>query len=134
MSKSWIITVIILLLVGAGIYFAWRSLIELGYDSCVLSIEDRMGTTLSLREFQEKIPLSDQWRELSEDEERLLFDRFVAEGTRFDCKNFSEYANGEALRGSNGRVIARKDGSRILARTEVKDGRVRQYLAQPYNE
>ncbi|HQU93530.1 MAG TPA: hypothetical protein PLK77_14590, partial [Pyrinomonadaceae bacterium] len=65
MSKSWMITVTILVLAGAGIYFASRSLIESGYDSCVLSIEDRIGATLSLREFQEKIPLSDEWRELS---------------------------------------------------------------------
>lgn len=128
------ITVTILVLAGAGIYFAWLSLIESGYESCVLSIEDRIGATLSLREFKEKIPLSDEWRELSEDEERMIFDKFVAEGVRFDCQNFSEYASGEALRGSKGRVIARKDGPRILARTEVKDGRVRQYLAQPYNE
>lgn len=125
MSRSWIITVIILVLVGAGIYLAWRSIVEMGYESCVLSIEDSFGNRLSLPDLREKIPVSDEWRYLSEAEERLLFDSIADQGRGFDCAQFRDYANGEALRGDNGRVKVGKVEKHIRARLDINDGRER---------
>lgn len=84
-----------------------------------------IGLRLSLSDLREKIAVSDEWRYLSEDEERLLFDSFAQQGRGFDCAQFRDYANGEALRGDYGRVKVGKVDNYIRARLEFNDGRER---------
>ena len=78
MSKGWIITLTILAVLGAGLYSGYRNLVEAGYESCALSLEDGIANAIGLVEIRDKIAMSEEWRTLSEDEERLIFDRLNA--------------------------------------------------------
>lgn len=115
MSNGWIITIVILVVLGAGLYLGYRNLVEAGYESCVLSLEDGIANAIGLAEIRDKIAMSGEWRTLSEDEERLIFVRLNASGRRFDCANFGEYADGEVFRGEYGRIKVRKSGQFVRA-------------------
>ena len=130
MSKGLIITIVILVVLGAGLYIGYRNLVEAGYESCVLSLEDGIANAIGLAGIRDKIPVTDEWRSLSEDEERLIFVRFKAMGVGFDCKNFIEYANGDIFRGEHGRINVRLVDGWVRVRVEIDDGRVRKYTPQ----
>ena len=106
MSREWI-TITLLAVLGAGAYLVYRQLVEAGYESCVLSLEDGIANAIGLAEIREKIRMTEEWRTLSEDEERLIFDKFNAIGRRFDCAQFGEYENGEIFRGEYGLIKVR---------------------------
>lgn len=121
---------IILTLTGVAVtaYIFFHQLKEAGYESCVLSIESAFAQALALdSDLSREIIATNEWRTLDEDEERILFDKFIAAGRIFDCKQFGEYANGEALRGDKGRINVRRDGQRVEVRIEVDDGRSRRF-------
>jgi hypothetical protein len=127
MTKGFIIfTLAIITAVAGGVYIMFEQIKESGYESCVLSIESALGQALADDpEFSQKIPVTNEWRTLGEEEERVLFDKLIAAGRTFDCEQFGEYANGDALRGEKGRINVRKDGQRVRVRIEVNDGRTR---------
>lgn len=100
----------------------------MGYESCVLSIEDAFGKALSYdSELSRKIVVTKEWRTLDEEEERILFDKFIAIGRKFDCRQFGEYGNGEALHGEKGKINVHKEGQLVRVRFEIDDGRIRSY-------
>jgi hypothetical protein len=132
MTKQAIIFTLIILIIltaaAGSVYLLFEYLEEAGYESCVLSIEDAFGQTLSYdSELSRKIVVTNEWRTLDEEEERILFDKFIAIGRTFDCKQFGEYANGEALHGEKGRIRVRRHGKWVRVRIEADDGRTRRY-------
>src|SRR5688572_4148758 len=109
-----------------GAYLVFDFLKEAGYESCVLSIESAFGQALDHNsELSRKIMVTNEWRTLDEGEERILFEKFIAIGRTFDCKQFGVYADGTALRNEKGKIKVRKVGQWVRVRIEVDDGRPR---------
>ncbi len=119
------VAVILLLPLSLGCYWLWNSIKEMGYESCVLSVESAIGQALESAEFNQRIVLTDKWRTLDEEEERLVFNKFVSIGRRFDCKQFPEYEDGSAIVGDHGRIKAKRDANRIIVQIEDDEGHAR---------
>ncbi|NOT46656.1 MAG: hypothetical protein HOP17_02755 [Acidobacteria bacterium] len=129
MTKKLGIFLLIILAIGAGtIYLGLHWLKEAAYESCVLSIEDAFGQAISHdSDLSRQIPVTDVWRTLSDTEERILFEKFIALGRRFDCTQFDEYANGKVFLGEYGKMQVRQRGESVRVRFVIKDGRTRVY-------
>ena len=116
---------------GVG-YWLFKEVKESGYDSCVLSIEDAFRRALLTDpELSRRITVSDKWRSLDEDEKRMLFDKFIAAGRTFDCRQFGEYSDGEALRGDQNKIYVRKWENSLLVRLALNEGYTRRYAFSP---
>ena len=127
MSKKLLIGIVVILLAFmASGYYGYRKLIEAGYPSCVLSIEDVIS-----REFErgaiKGVIVTDEWQTLGEDEEQALFTEFQYTGLKFDCRQFPQFADGSALVGSKGHIRFRKEGRLIRVRIESDEGHERPY-------
>lgn len=121
--RSIAILLVILTAIGVGCYLLFSRMKETGYEPCVLSIESAFSVALDSDELKGEFLLSEDWRYLDEDEERMLFDKFP--GRTFDCVQFPEYADGSVLRETNGRIKAKRSGQNASVRLEVDDGRTR---------
>ncbi len=127
MSKIGLISIIFIpkAFIAAG-YYGYTKLIEAGYPSCVLSIEEVIQQKMDRGDLK-GINVTDQWQILGEDEEQALFAEFRSKGLKFDCKQFVRFADGTALVGSKGHVRFRKEGRLIRVRIESEEGYERPY-------
>jgi hypothetical protein len=127
--KQWVLLTLLVFAASAGgVYLFFQHIKEVGYESCVLSIESEFGKALMRdAELSGNIVVTSDWRMLSEEEERILFDKFGTLRRTFDCKQFGEYANGEAIRGEKGSIQVRRYENLIRVRIEANDGRVRRF-------
>lgn len=124
MSKIGPIVIVIILLAFTEVgYFGYARLIEAGYPSCVLSIEEVIRQEIE----RGGIIVKDEWQILGEDEEQALFTEFRLKGLKFDCKQFARFADGRALIGSRGHIRFRKEGRLIRVRIESDEGYERPY-------
>ena len=127
MAKRLLVGIAITALVIAGsFYYAYRQVIELGYPSCALSIEDAISLSIG-RGALKGVIVSDEWQTLGEAEERAIFAEFQSAGLKFDCYQFPQFADGSALVGDKGQIRFRKEGKLIRVRIESDEGHERPY-------
>ena len=118
-KRATVLAILITAATASCAYLLFERIKEMGYESCVLSIESEFGKALaSDLELSRKLVVTNEWRTLGEEEERVLFDKFIALGRKFDCKQFGEYANGDALREDRGTIDVRRDEQRVHVRIE----------------
>src|SRR6476660_820249 len=98
--KPFIITVMILLTAGAA-YFGWiifQSAEAAALKSCASSIESALASKLGEPSLREQIALTNKWRELSNEEARILFDSLdSAKG--YDCYRHEFVIRGRTSKG-----------------------------------
>jgi hypothetical protein len=125
MKKIAAAIVLLMLAVGAGGgYFVFWKLKQ----SCRTSVEGAISKALEHDlNLSQKILVTNEFRALSEEEERILFDKFIADGQTFDCRQFPEYANGEVVRGTHGRIEVRRQGEWVGVRIVIDDGQTRRF-------
>ncbi len=118
MSKRLLIVIasVFLIIVSFG-YYAYKQLVEAGYLSCILSIEDTIGRELG-RGAVKGVIVTDDWQTLGEDEEQALFADFRSKGVTFDCYQFARFADGSAFAGTKGQIRFRREGPIIRVRIE----------------
>ncbi len=117
------ITLICLVFVAIG-YYVYNQLVEAGFPSCVLSIEDVIRHEFE-RGALKGVIVTEEWQTLSEEREQGVFTEFRSTDTRFDCKQFPQFADGSALVGSNGQIRFRREGqiTRVLIESDEKHAR-----------
>ena len=127
MFKKVLIGIVFTLLafVAAG-YYGYRTLIEYGYPSCALSIEEVIRHSLESDRIQGLI-VTDEWQTLGESDERALFSEFQSKGLRFDCYQFPQFVDGSALIGDKGYIRFRKEDHFIRVRIESDEAHERLY-------
>ncbi len=120
-----ILALILVALIGLGVYFVFDTMGDAGFESCVASIESGIIAALIEGELKQRILVTDEWRTLDEEEKRILFDQFNSGERNFDCYRFQEYSDGSALKDDKGTIKVRRDGQFLRVRIEVT-GRTRQ--------
>ena len=127
MSKRLAIGVaLIVIVIATSVFYAHRQLVEAGYPSCALSIEDSISQRLRHGMIDEVV-VSDEWQKLSEEQERALFADFRSRGLTFDCVQFPQFADGSALAGDKGQIRFRREGPLISVRIESDENHARPY-------
>jgi hypothetical protein len=118
--------------IGGGTYYFYQQIEASEYESCVLSIEDGIRKGIANGDIKLKESVTDQWRVLDEDEEQMIFEKFTANGRKFDCKQFSSSEDGSSIRGDSGIIKTKLHGDVLLVRIETNDGRIR--IVDPYGK